>query len=256
MIRILIVDDEPLAREELKRILSSDKECQIVGVAPNGEEALRQIESLAPDAVFLDIEMPGMSGLEVASSLSREEHPPRVVFATAFNQYAIDAFTVNAIDYILKPFDSARITQALQRVKKILQTQEVYREKLVALEDTLIQKGMLKKIVGRRRNSKERIVLDPAEIFYFFAHSAEVFAYLESGEFIVNSTLKELNENLNKAQFAQTHKAYIVNVGKIEKVSPMFSGNFEITLKDAKHTKIPLSRRFAKPIKDLLGGRW
>lgn len=256
MIKILIVDDEPLARDEMKRLVLMDKECQIVGTASNGEEALRQIESLEPDAVFLDIEMPGMNGLEVASQLSREEYPPRVVFATAFNQYAIDAFTVNAIDYILKPVAQDRVIKALQRIKAVLKTQEVFREKLIALEDTLIQKGMLKKLVGHRRNSKERIVLDPAEIFYFYAHSAEVFAYLESEEFIVNSTLKELSENLNKSQFAQTHKAYIVNAGKIEKVSPMFSGNYEITLKDAKHTKIPLSRRFAKPIKDLLGGRW
>ena len=96
--------------------------------------------------------------------------PPRIVFATAFNQYAIDAFKINAIDYILKPYEPDRVQQSLDRIREVLKTQEFYREKFLALEDTLIRKGMLKKIVGHRRNSKERIVLDPAEILYFHAH--------------------------------------------------------------------------------------
>lgn len=253
MIRVMLVDDESLAQEELKRLIACDKEFQVVAAASNGKEALEKIEKGSIDVVFLDIEMPGMNGLEVASSLARTENPPRIVFATAFNQYAIDAFTVNAVDYILKPYQPGRVAQTLERIKEVLKTQEIFRERLIALEDTLIQKGVLKKIVGHARNSKERVVLDPAEIFYFYAHLAEVFAYCAGGEYIVNTTLKELSENLNAAQYAQTHKAYIVNLGKIEKVTPMFSGNFEIVLKDPKHTKIPLSRRYAKSVKSLLG---
>ena len=128
------------------------------------------------------------------------------------------------------------------------------RDRLIALEDTLIRKGMLKKLAGHRRNSKERIVVDPLEVFYFQVRLSEVFAFQESGELIVRSTLKELLENLDPSQFAQTHKAYLVNVGKVEKVAPLFSGNFEITLKDPKRTKIPLSRRYAGSLKALLGG--
>lgn len=97
-------------------------------------------------------------------------------------------------------------------------------------------------------------MLDPAEVLYFQVRLSEVFAYQESGELIVRSTLKELLDNLDASQFAQTHKAYLVNVGKVEKVAPLFSGNFEITLKDPKRTKIPLSRRYAQGLKTLLGG--
>ena len=254
MIRILIVDDEPLACEELKRLVLSDKECEVAGIAANGEEALRLVESCKPDAVFLDIDMPGLNGLEVASQLARWEHPPRVVFATAHNEYAMNAFDLSAIDYVLKPYQPERIQKALNRLKEVLKVREGFRDRLIALEDTLIRKGMLKKLAGHRRNSKERIVLDPLEVLYFQAELSEVFAHQESGELIVKSTLKELLENLDPSQFAQTHKAYIVNIGKVEKVSPLFSGNFEVLLKDPKRTKIPLSRRYAKGLKTLLGG--
>ena len=254
MIRILIADDEPLASEALKRLVLADKECQVVGTAANGEEALRLVESQDPQAIFLDIDMPGLNGLEVASRLAQWEHPPRVVFATAHNEYAMDAFDLSAIDYVLKPYQPERIQKALNRLKDVLKGGGGFRDRLIALEDTLIRKGMLKKLAGHRRNSKERIVLDPAEVLYFQVRLSEVFAYQESGELIVRSTLKELLENLDASQFAQTHKAYLVNVGKVEKVAPLFSGNFEITLKDPKRTKIPLSRRYAQGLKTLLGG--
>ena len=253
MIRIMIADDEPLACEELKRLVLTDQEYQVVGTAANGEEALRLVASSKPDAIFLDIDMPGLNGLEVASRLAQWEHPPRIVFATAHNEYAMAAFDLSAIDYVLKPYQPERIQKALDRLKEVLKSREGFRDRLIALEDTLIRKGMLKKLAGHRRNSKERIVLDPLEVLYFQAELSEVFAHQESGELIVKSTLKELLENLDPSQFAQTHKAYIVNLGKIEKVSPLFGGNFEILLKDLKRTKIPLSRRYAKNLKALLG---
>ncbi len=255
MIKILIVDDEPLACEELNRLVLADKDCQIAGIAANGEEALRLIESREVDAVFLDIDMPGMNGLEVASWLAQWEHPPRVIFATAHNEYAMKAFDLSAIDYVLKPYQPERIQKALIRLKEVLKVRGgEFRDRLIALEDNLIRKGMLRKLAGHRRNSKERIVLDPMEVLYFQVRLSEVFAYQESGELIVRSTLKELLETLDPAQFAQTHKAYLVNVGKVEKVAPLFSGNFEITLKNSKRTKIPLSRRYSGGLKALLGG--
>lgn len=254
MMRILIVDDEPLAREELKRLVLMDKECRIVGAAANGEEALRLMEAQDVDAVLLDIDMPGMDGLEVASRLAQWDHPPRVVFATAHNEYAMNAFDLNAIDYVLKPYQAERIQKALTRLKEVLKDRGTFRDRLIALEDTLIRKGMLKKLAGHRRNSKDRVVVDPAEVFYFQARLSEVFASLGSGELIIKSTLKELLENLDPSQFAQTHKAYLVNIGRVEKVVPLFSGNFEILLKDPQHTKIPLSRRYSKGLKTLLGG--
>ncbi|MBI4115738.1 MAG: response regulator [Candidatus Omnitrophica bacterium] len=253
MIRVMVVDDEPLAQEELVRLISEDKDFQIISQAGNGAEALQQMKKLPVDVVFLDIEMPRLNGLEVTSRLTEWENPPRVVFATAYHQYAIEAFEANAIDYLLKPYEPSRLKKTLERIKELFKTEKPSRERLISLEDDLIRKGVLKKIVGHKRNAKDRIVLDPTEVYYFFAHLAEVLAYTANGELIVNSTLKELLANLDPAHFAQTHKSYMVNLGQIEKVSPLFSGNFEITLKHPSLPKIPLSRRYAKGIKSRLG---
>ena len=248
----MIVDDESLAREELQRLIAEDQEFQIVATAATGKEALRKIEQSPVDVVFLDIEMPGMNGLEVASSLARAEAPPRIVFATAYNQYAIDAFTMNAIDYLLKPYQPDRLRATLERIKKVLKTKEIFREKLIALEDTLIQKGVLKKIVGRRANSKDRVLIDPEEVFYFYAHLAQVTAHLADKDWTVNMTLEEIEAILDPLRFARSHRAYIVNLSKVEKVVPMFNENYELILKDSIHTHVPLARRNAKEFKQKL----
>jgi len=254
MISVLVADDEPLAREELVKIISEGREFRVVAQASSGREALEKLEKEDIAVAFLDIEMPGFTGLEVASRLAEWENPPLVVFATAYEQYAVKAFETHAIDYILKPYDPKRIRKTLERVPGLLKSRGTgSREKLISLEDYLIRQGTLKKLVGHRRNSKDRMVIDPGQVLYFFAELTEVLAHLEREELIVNSTLKELLANLDTANFAQTHKSYIVNLDKIEKVAPMFSGNFKIILKDAKQSEIPLSRRFTRGIKDILG---
>ncbi|HNV85654.1 MAG TPA: LytTR family DNA-binding domain-containing protein [Candidatus Omnitrophota bacterium] len=257
MIRVLIADDEPLAREELEKLISANGDFQVVAQASGGKDALGKLEKEDVEVAFLDIEMPGLNGLEVASRLAEWEDPPLVVFATAYEQYAVQAFEANAIDYILKPYDPARIQKTLAKIReRASRTSEATagsKEKLVALEDYLIRRGTIKKLVGHRRNSKDRIVIDSAQVFFFYAELAEVLARVLEEDLIVRSTLKDLAEMLDPARFAQTHKAYIVNIDKIAKVAPMFSGNFQIILKDPKQTKIPLSRRYARDLKKLLG---
>ena len=253
MIRVMVVDDEQLSHEELKLLIAEDPQFQVLEEAENGIEALEKIKQAAVDVIFLDIEMPGLNGLEVAGRLAEWDHPPLVVFATAYNEYAIPAFEAHAIDYLLKPYDPERLKKTLIRIKETLKNKIPSKQKLMSLENYLIQKGILKKLVGHRRSSKERIVIEPAQVYYFYAKLSEVFAYLADEELIINITLKDLVANLDPIQFAQTHKAYIVNLDKIEKVSPMFSGNFEITLKAPKRSTIPLSRRYAKNLKGLLG---
>ena len=253
MIRVMVVDDETLSREELIRLIGENPQFQVVTSASNGTEALEKMKKTEVDVIFLDIEMPGLTGLEVASRFAEWEKPPLVVFVTAYHEYAVQGFEANAIDYILKPYDPERLKKALTRVKEFLKNKIPAKEKLISLEDYLIQKGVLKKLIGRRRKSKERIVIEPTQLYYFHAELAEVFAHLENEDLIVNMTLKDLLANLDPARFAQTHKAYIVNLDKIEKVSPMFSGNFQITLKDSKKTTVPLSRRYARHLKQLLG---
>lgn len=254
MIKVLVADDEPLAREELSRLINATPDFRVTAEAASGREVLQKIAQGGVDVTFLDIEMPRLTGLEVAGILSESERPPLVVFATAYDHYAIEAFEANAIDYILKPYEPARLQKTLERIRHALQTESSHaREKLISLDHYFAAQGKLLKIVGVRRNSKDRIVVNPSDVYYFYAHYAQVLARLKDSELIVNATLKELNAGLDPARFAQTHKGYIVNLERIAKLSPLFSGNYEITLEDANLPKVPLSRRYAKNLKTRLG---
>ena len=254
MIKTLIADDETLNRQELRRMLEAGGDFQIMDEAVSGDEAFRKLKDHPEiDAVFLDINMPGLSGLEVASKLSDWPDPPLVIFATAYHEYAIKAFELNAIDYILKPYDPVRLQKTFEKIKEQVKIKGRNKERLVSLDDDLIRKGMIKKIAGHKRKTKDRIVIDPGDVCYFYAHNTEVSAHLENDDLILNFTLKEVLDNLDPEHFAQVHKSYIVNIDKIRKVSPMFSGNFEISLATKATKTIPLSRRFAKNLKSLLG---
>jgi len=253
MIRVMVADDEPLAQEEIIRLIEENQDFKVVSRASNGAAALEEMKANPVDVVFLDIEMPEMDGLEVASQLATWENPPIVVFATAYHQYAIEAFEANAIDYILKPYDPVRLKKALERVKGEVERKEPEREKLISLEDDLIRKGVLKKIVGHEKNKKDRVIIHPEEVHFFKVQFSEIIVHLDQGEYIINTTLKELLATLDAESFAQTHKSYVVNINKIEKVSPLFSGNFEITMKHLALPKVPLSRRYAKSLKTRLG---
>lgn len=247
MIRVMVVDDEALALERLVKYIASDPEFKIVARAFDGIEAIRLSKSIPADVVFLDIDMPGKNGIEVALELADQETPPVVVFVTAHNEFAVKAFELHAIDYILKPYDPARLQKSLERVKEAVKLKKPMREKLTAFGNDYAAQS--RKIVGRRSNSKERVLIDPADVFFFFAHLAQVTAHLGDKEFIVNLTLEELEKTLEPVCFARPHRAYIVNLSKVEKVVPMFNENFELILKDPAKTHIPLARRNAKEFK-------
>jgi DNA-binding LytR/AlgR family response regulator len=242
MIRVLVVDDEASARNRLLQFIKEEPEFEAAGTAANGAEALCRVKDLTVDVVFLDIDMPGMNGLEVAGCLAKWQDPPIVVFATAFDQYAVKAFEAHALDYILKPYDGSRLKEAFGRVKEQIRLKQSAKNKLAALEKELSARGTLKKIVGRKRNSKEKIMIDPEEVFYFHASNTEVMAALADKELIVNMTLEELLGVLDPTRFVQPHRSYIANLGQVEKVIPMFKENYELVMKDPKHTHIPLSR--------------
>lgn len=253
-IPVLIADDEPLAREELARLILQDGSFDLIAQAASGEEALSKLKTDSSiRVVFLDIDMPGPNGLQVASRLSDWPEPPLVVFATAYNQYAVEAFETNAVDYILKPYDPERLKKTFAKIKHSMGRKGEAREKLLALDRDLVQKQIIKKLVGHERNRKDRIVIHPEEVYYFHAKFTEVTARLKDRELVVNATLKELLSCLDAEKFAQTHKSYIVNLDKVEKVSPMFSGNFEVSLRGIPEIKLPLSRRYSRQVKSLLG---
>lgn len=252
---VLLVDDEPLAREGLKRLIGSCHDVRIVGEASDGKEALQKVKELLPQIVFLDIRMPHMSGLEVAAEIQHLEKPPVMIFATAYDEYAVKAFELSAVDYILKPYEKERVLKAVERAKLLLGQTEVLKDQFQVLNRAVSKAGFLDRICGYLEESKERNFFDVGSVLYFHAELADVFAHLKNGQtYLVKSTLKELLTRLNPKKFFQVHKAHIVNIDFIGKIVPQTSGNFSIHLNNSEKTSIPLSRRFARPIRNAL--RW
>ena len=253
MFRVLLVDDENTALNRLSRIIAQDKDFEIVGKELDSERAFERVQELKADVVFLDVEMGKVSGLEVAVQLNKLENPPIVVFATAYEDYAVAAFEANALDYVLKPFVEERILKALERIKATKRSAPEIREHLSGLEKTLVEKGMLRKIVGYARDSKDKFIVAPEAVNYFEAREKEVIAYTDDLEVIVKMSLKQLCELLEGHGFTQTHRAYLVNLDKIKKLSPLFRGNYALILSDPKQSKIPLARNQVERLKKLFG---
>lgn len=252
---VLLVDDEPLAREGLKRLLGACHDVRVVGEASDGKEAVDKIKELSPQIVFLDIRMPKMTGLEVADEVSRFDKPPAIVFATAYDEYAVKAFELSAVDYVLKPYEKERILRAMDRAKLLVGQTEVLKDQFQVLNRAVSKSGFIDRICGYEPDNKDRNFFDVASVMYFHAELADVFAHLKAGQmYLVKSTLKELMTRLNPKKFFQVHKAHIVNTDFVDKISPETSGNFMIHLNDSEKTKVPLSRRFARPFRNAL--RW
>jgi DNA-binding LytR/AlgR family response regulator len=252
MIRVVVVDDGVDARERLIRAVSKHEGFEVVSDFAGGAEALDYLKTSKVDVAFLDVEMPHMSGLDLASHLAHLPTPPMVVFVTAHDQYAIEAFEANAIDYILKPFRETRLGQTLTRIEARLASKDATKEKLLALESNLLALGKLKRIVGYRRGSKSRMMIDPKNVFYFEAKLKEVHAQLEREDYIIHSTLQEVLDVLDPSQFVQTHRAYLVNIEKVERLEPMFKGDYEMILSGKAGMKVPLSRTYVASVKTLL----
>lgn len=252
---VLLVDDEPLAREGLKRLLGACHDVRVVGEASDGKEALEKTRELNPQILFVDIRMPRMTGLELAAEISSFEKPPVIIFATAYEEYAVKAFELSAVDYILKPYEKERILKAMDRAKLLLGQTEVLKDQFQVLNRAVSRGGFLDRICGYQPESKDRNFFDVGSIMYFHAELADVFAHLKGGQiYLVKSTLKELMTRLNPKKFFQVHKAHIVNTEFVERISPETSGNFKIHLNDDAKTIVPLSRRFARPFRNAL--RW
>ncbi|MBI4358912.1 MAG: response regulator transcription factor [Candidatus Omnitrophica bacterium] len=254
MIQTLIVDDEAPARNELRRFLQSEADFYLVGEALDGEEALSAIKNLKPAVVFLDIHIPKINGLEIASMLAEFETPPFIVFVTAYDQYAIQAFEMNALDYILKPYDEARFKKACDKARAAVGHRALIKQQLGSLRNYL-QAAKPLKLLGHKRNSRERVFIHPNEVLYFHVELTEVIAKMVNGEeLLVNASLKSLLELLDPIRFQQTHRAFVVNLDQVEKVVPLFAGSHKIVLKSPQSLSIPLSRRYAQKLKKLL--RW
>src|SRR5258707_9124191 len=254
-INTIIVDDEKPARDELAFLLKGFPEINVIGQGKNGVEAVSLIKEHAPDLVFLDVKMPGLDGFGVLKKIvERKMKMPHVVFATAFDQYAVQAFDVNAVDYVLEPFDKARIAKAITRARKMLDTQTSATERLEQLV-TQLGAGKLNSSppVKVLVKSQQRLLLVNGEDLVF-ATIADGMISVMSREFEGTSnyrTLEELSAALDSESFWRPHRSYLVNIHHIKEVVPWFNATYMLKMNDKKQTEIPVSRAQLKRMREL-----
>lgn len=239
-IRTLIVDDEEPARGRLRRLLDEVPDVDVVGEAEDGERALERIAELSPSVVFLDIQMPGCSGLELAASLPSPR--PHVIFCTAFDQYAVDAFELHAVDYLLKPVTRARLHQALARVRDGATTGASI-DRMTAATSSL-------RFLARK-GATYRVVL-AREVLCFVSEDGLTKLQAADGHYWMSPALNELEMRLDPRRFYRISRAAIVNLDAVREVAPAASGGGVATLRDG--TRLDVSRRRFRELTDRLGG--
>ena len=239
-IRALIVDDEPLARERVRLLLKDEADIELVGEAANGADAVAAIKKLKPDLVFLDVQMPEMDGFDVLRALGRE-HLPVVIFATAFDQHAVRAFEVHALDYLLKPFKPARFKQAVQRARERLQSKGRDAASQ-ALLDLLAQRQPQPAPVTRIAvKSPERTILIKVEQIDW-VESAGNYVILHVGKetHTMRETMTALEQKLPSSQFLRVSRSALVNADRVKELQPAFNGEHVAVLRDG--TRVPMTR--------------
>ena len=224
----------------------------MIGQAANGVEAIEALDRLRPDMVFLDIQMPGLSGFEVARHVVASGLPCRVVFVTAFDQYALEAFEVNAIDYLLKPVEPARLEQALQRIRRRTESEAPLNEHIEKIV----------KLVGDRQQRRGQIAVKVGERFLLVQTEDVIYASLNGDTISIVTghvagtssyrTLDELQASLDPDVFWRVHRSHLVNINKIKEIVPWFSRNYILRMKDGKATEIPVSRSQTKRLREYL----
>lgn len=253
----LIVDDEQLARDELAFLLKNAGDINVLAQGKNGLEAVNLIKEHAPDLVFLDVQMPGLDGFGVIKRLLDRKIPlPKIVFATAFDQYAVKAFEVNAVDYLLKPFDKKRVSQAVQRARTQQGAEVLPAEKI----DNLVR------MLQAPKTQSSKILLKAVGRMFLVDQKDICYASIEDGVITVVTagtsgmeghsncrTLEELFESLDSSMFWRAHRSYLVNINRIREVVPWFKSSYQLRMDDKKQSEIPVSRAQTKRLRELFG---
>lgn len=250
--RTLLVDDEKLARDELAYLLESRRDVEIVGQAANGPEALRMIDEHEPDLVFLDVQMPGLDGINVARKvIEKGGRLPHFIFATAFDQYAVDAFEVAAADYLLKPIEDARLTRALDRAKKLLESPDDDADRMEALlaRFSAHARPPTKLLV---RAGSRMLLVDSNDVVYATIDDGVITVVAGQLEGTSNyRTIEELQSHLDPQTFWRPHRSYLVNINRIQEVVPWFKSSYQLRMGDKARTEIPVSRAQTKRLREL-----
>ena len=249
MIKTIIIEDEAPARERLSALIEAHHELEFITHCIDGKDAVQQINQLKPDLIFLDIHLPDISGLDILKIL---EHQPLVIFTTAYDKYAVNAFEHNAVDFLLKPFSEERFTEAVQKV--------ISRSSADENTNTHIQNILAKWQQPDQYLSRipaklgERIfILKSAEMIYFQSKDKVVTAHQQDDYFIINYTLDELQNRLDPEQFVRIHRATIVNLNNVHTIEPLFGGAYLMKMNDKHKTELNVSRNAGKVIRDKLG---
>ena len=251
----VIVDDEQLARDELAFLLKDVGDVDVVAQGKNGLEGVNLIREHNPDLVFLDVQMPGLDGFGVIKKLlDKKVHLPKIVFATAFDQYAVKAFEVNAVDYLLKPFDKKRVAQSVQKVRAKLESGSASSDKL----ETLVR------MLESQKPQASKILIKAAGRLFLVNQKDIGFASIEEGVITVVTsgpngmegqsncrTLEELLDSLDPNLFWRAHRSYLVNINRIKEVVPWFNRTLQLKMADKRETEIPVSRVQTKRLRTL-----
>ena len=247
----VVVDDEQPARDELCYLLGQIDGLEVIGQAADGLEAVEAIERLEPDVAFLDLQMPGLTGLEVGRRLADTGSQLAVVFVTAFDHRAVEAFELNAVDYLLKPVDAVRLGQAVQRARTRRRDGQPLASQLDRLVRLMAQPARPSQVAVK---TQDRYVLVQADDI-IYASVAEDSITIVSGQVAGTSsdrTLDELHARLDPGIFWRVHRSHLVNINKIKEIVPWFSRNYILRMKDAKATEIPVSRTQTRRLRDYL----
>jgi two-component system LytT family response regulator len=232
-LRALIVDDEPLVRLALRGALEEDARVTVVGERGDGVSALESCTALRPDVVFLDVQMPALTGVEVATELRRAERPPAIVFVTAYDAYAVRAFELDAIDYLLKPFDDARVRSAVDRLLARVASRPAADDERETRLDTALREiarraatpaRFLTTISGRLR------VIDAGAVDWIEAADNYVRLHTAAGSALVRETMKSIEARLDPAEFVRIHRSQIVRLSRIRELVPLESGDYRVSL--------------------------
>ena len=250
-IRTLIVDDEPLGRERIRALLQRDPEIEVVEECPDGRRAVAAIERSRPDLVFLDVQMPEMDGFAVLEAIAGERMPA-IIFVTAYDRYAVQAFEVHALDYLLKSFDRDRFEAALERAK-----QEIHRSKTGVLNERLA--GLLEDLQAKQKRLTRLVVKSGGRIVFLrvdeidWVEAADNYVRIHAGResHLMRETLQSLESRLNPEKFLRIHRSTLVNLDSIRELQPIFHGDYLVKLNDG--TELTLSRSYREKLREPLG---
>lgn len=252
MIKTLVVDDESLARERIISLLKKENDIEVVGECSDGEEALKKIYSLKPDLVFLDIQMPLVNGIDVVKNL--DEYLPAIIFVTAYDKYAVEAFEMNALDYLLKPFDQERFAKTLARARERIlsdnanEVSSKINNLILKLAHTKTEKEYLTKFIVKSAGKISFINID--EIKFIEAEGNYLILHTANSKTLFRETITNISEKLNPEVFIRIHRSYIVKIEYIKEMQSHFNGEYIFTLKD--NTKIKSGRSYKTEIEKML----